>query len=89
MIKSVLQAILTYVMSLFHLPITLITTIERMMNAFWWGYRGPNSRGIHWLSWDNLSMPKVHGAWVLRTLRLSASQCWANKFGNYKLKHIP
>jgi hypothetical protein len=35
MIKSILQAILSYVMSLFQLPITLITTIERMMNSFW------------------------------------------------------
>jgi hypothetical protein len=35
MIKSVLQAIPSYVMSLFQLPTTLITTIERMMNSFW------------------------------------------------------
>jgi len=37
LIKSVLEAILTYVMSMFQLPITLITSIEKMMNSFWWG----------------------------------------------------
>jgi len=34
MIKFVLQAILSHVMSIFQLPTTLITTIERMMNSF-------------------------------------------------------
>jgi len=37
MIKSVLQAIPSYVMSLFHIPDMLITSIERMINSFWWG----------------------------------------------------
>lgn len=58
MIKSVLQAIPTYVMILFQLPTTLITNIEIMMNAFWWGHGGENNRGIHWLSWEKLSMHK-------------------------------
>jgi hypothetical protein len=34
MIKSVLQAIPSYVMSIFILPITIIFTIETMMNLF-------------------------------------------------------
>jgi hypothetical protein len=37
MVKSVLQAIPTYVMSIYLLPDTLIKEIERMLNAFWWG----------------------------------------------------
>ena len=61
MIKSVLQAIPSYVMSLFHLPTTLITTIERMMNSFWWGHGRTTHRGINWLSWEKLSMHKNHG----------------------------
>lgn len=47
MIKSVLQAIPSYVMSLFQLPTTLITTIERMMNSFWWGHDRSTHRGIN------------------------------------------
>jgi len=60
MIKSVLQVIPSYVMSLFHLPTTLITTIERMMNSFWWGHGCTTHRGINWLSWEKLSMHKNH-----------------------------
>jgi hypothetical protein len=36
MIKAVLQSIPSYIMSIFQLPTTLINTIERMMNSFWW-----------------------------------------------------
>jgi hypothetical protein len=39
MIKSVLQAIPSYVMSVYLLPDSTIKDIERMMNSFWWGGR--------------------------------------------------
>ncbi|XP_058733805.1 uncharacterized protein LOC131605473 [Vicia villosa] len=58
MIKSVLQSIPTYMMSLFLLPSTLLYEIEKMMNSFWWGNKRDRARGIHWFSWDRLSMPK-------------------------------
>jgi hypothetical protein len=68
MIKSVLQAIPSYVMSIFLLPATVITSIEKMMNSFWWGSGGPNSRGIHWLSWERLAMHKTHGGMGFKDL---------------------
>ena len=68
MIKSVLQAIPSYVMSIFLLPSSIISTIEKMMNSFWWGHRGPNSRGIHWMSWEKLSMHKNHGSMRFKDL---------------------
>jgi hypothetical protein len=37
MIKSVLQAIPSYVMGVYLLPDSTINDIERMMNSFWWG----------------------------------------------------
>jgi hypothetical protein len=52
MIKSVLQAIPEYVMSIYLLLDSLIDDIERMINAFWWG-GGNNNKGIRWLAWDN------------------------------------
>jgi len=60
MIKSVLQAIPSYVMSIFQLPTTLLDSIEKMMNSFWWGYGKSAQKGIHWMSWEKLSAPKIH-----------------------------
>jgi hypothetical protein len=54
MIKSVLQTIPAYVMSIFLLPSTLINDIEKMLNSFWWGHSNENARGLHWLSWERL-----------------------------------
>jgi hypothetical protein len=61
MIKSGLQDIPSYVMRIFQSPMSLITTIERKMNSFWWGHSGADNRGIHRLSCEKLSMHKVHG----------------------------
>ncbi|GAU27989.1 hypothetical protein TSUD_373850 [Trifolium subterraneum] len=47
MIKYVLQAIPSYVMSMFILPSSLIDDIEKMLNAFWWGGGSNNNKGIH------------------------------------------
>ena len=68
MIKSVLQAIPSYVMSIFQLPPTLINTIEKMMNSFWWGHGRTTQRGINWMSWEKLSMHKVHGGMGFKDL---------------------
>ena len=35
MIKSILQVMAFYIMSIFQLPTSLINTIEKMMNLFW------------------------------------------------------
>ncbi|KAK2444657.1 hypothetical protein QL285_015666 [Trifolium repens] len=46
MIKSVLHAISSYVMSVYLLLDSTIKDIERMMNSFWWG-GGANNKGIY------------------------------------------
>jgi len=46
MIKSVLQAIPYYVMSIFRLPNSLLDEVEKMMNAFWWGHGGTSNKGF-------------------------------------------
>jgi hypothetical protein len=68
MIKSVLQAIPTYVMSIFPLPKTLIADIERKINAFWWGHGGATNRGLHWMSWEKLSVQKSYGGMGFKDL---------------------
>ncbi|GAU30590.1 hypothetical protein TSUD_392810 [Trifolium subterraneum] len=60
MIKSVLQAIPAYVMSIYLLPDSLINDIEKMINAFWWG-GGDNNKGIRWLAWKKMAYPKEKG----------------------------
>ena len=68
MTKSVLQAILSYVLSIFQLPSTLINSIEKMMNCFWWGKGCTTHRVINWLSWENLSMHKSQGGMGFKDL---------------------
>jgi len=75
MIKSVLQAIPSYVMSIFPLPSNLLTTIERMINSFWWGHGRNVNRGISWLSWEKLSCISPLEVWVSKTFRLLIWLC--------------
>ena len=37
LLKAVVQAILTYHMSLFRLPLSLVEDIHRLCARFWWG----------------------------------------------------
>jgi hypothetical protein len=69
MFKSILQTIPTYVMSIFLLPSTLIDDIEKMLNSFWWGHRNENVRGLHWLSWERLSVSKDYGGMGFKNLQ--------------------
>jgi hypothetical protein len=69
MIKSVLQAIPSYIMSIYLLPEGTIKDIERMMNSFWWG-GGANNNGIKWLAWDRMTHAKSQGGMGFRDLRI-------------------
>lgn len=49
MTKFVLQSIPSYIMSIYVLPRTIISDIERMLNSFWWDGGGGNG-GIKWMA---------------------------------------
>lgn len=79
LIKAVLQAIPTYIMSCFLLPSYLIKSIEAAIRSFWWG--DGTKKKLSWISWDKLCLVKTKGELNFRNLRsfnlaLLAKQCW-------------
>jgi hypothetical protein len=69
LLKAVIQAIPTYCMGVFQLPISLCKDINSMMQNFWWSQLNKKSR-IHWLSWDRMGRSKSVGGMGFRDLVL-------------------
>ncbi|XP_043809044.1 uncharacterized protein LOC122722412 [Manihot esculenta] len=61
LLKTVLQALPNYVMSLFLLPRTLCDELQRMMTRYWWSMGADQNRGIHWLGWHRMAKHKSDG----------------------------
>ncbi|KAL0410893.1 UNVERIFIED_CONTAM: Retrovirus-related Pol polyprotein from type-2 retrotransposable element R2DM [Sesamum latifolium] len=79
LIKAVLQAVPTYVMSYFQLPDYFLHDIERMIANFWWHNKG--ERRTHWVGWKRLCLPKDEGGLGLQELKafnraMLAKQGW-------------
>ncbi|XP_057249417.1 uncharacterized protein LOC130590851 [Beta vulgaris subsp. vulgaris] len=60
LIKAVIQALPTYLMGVYKLPVAVIQEIHSAMARFWWGGRG-DERKMHWLSWEKMCKPKCMG----------------------------
>ncbi|KAL8496805.1 hypothetical protein ACS0TY_020472 [Phlomoides rotata] len=80
LVKSVIQAIPTYLMTCFKIPKGILEKIESAIARFLWGQKGEEKR-VHWLRWDVLCKPKKKGGFGLRNLgnfnsALLAKQGW-------------
>ena len=60
LLKAMVQAIPTFVMPCFKLPVGLCHDIEMLIRKFWWGQRG-EQRKIHWRNWEVMCQPKDQG----------------------------
>ena len=78
LIKTVVQAIPTYTMHCFKLPIGLCNELEGLIRRFWWGQRG-DRRKIHWVRWEELCKPKSEGGMGFKNLALFNDALLANQ----------
>lgn len=67
LLKSIAQAIPTYVMSCFKIPDSICQNLESMMSNFWWG-NDVHSKNMHWINWQTLCRPKSKGGLGFRSL---------------------
>ncbi|XP_019150689.1 PREDICTED: uncharacterized protein LOC109147522 [Ipomoea nil] len=69
LLKSVAQAMPIFAMSVFLLPNGVCDSIEKIMNRYWWANGGPGRKGLHWMSWSHLAIPKTCGGLGFKRLQ--------------------
>ncbi|XP_031111845.1 uncharacterized protein LOC116015819 [Ipomoea triloba] len=81
LLKCIAQALPIFTMSMYLLPRNICDNLERLMNRFWWESGGTTSKGVSWLSWSRLCLPKCLGGMGFKKLHefnlsLLAKQGW-------------
>ncbi|XP_074266449.1 uncharacterized protein LOC141589722 [Silene latifolia] len=80
LIKAVVNSLPTYVMSIFKIPASFCDELRSLISRFWWGHE-EGKRGISWVAWRRLCMPKGMGGMGFRdfnlfNLALIGKQVW-------------
>jgi len=68
LLKYVLTSLLVYALSFFKAPSGIISSIESLLNNFFWGGSEDN-RKITWLSWQTVCLNKEYGGLWVRKLK--------------------
>lgn len=66
LLKSVAQALPTYVMSCFLLPKDIITKLQGAIAKFWWNTKA-NNKGLHWIAWKKYACRLIKEDWDSET----------------------
>lgn len=77
LIKSVANAIPTYIMSLFLLPKSLCANIKSVLRKFWWGFPQDKKHNLSLLSRGNICQPKALGGLGIRSMEFLNSSLLA------------
>ncbi|XP_073280655.1 uncharacterized protein [Primulina huaijiensis] len=88
-------------LSISHLFFADDKEIQRMINSFWWGRKQNSAKGLNWLRWEKLCVPKEYGGMGFRdfygfNLSMLGKQGWklisdpnATICRIYKAKYYP
>jgi hypothetical protein len=65
LLKAIIQAIPTFIMSCFQLPTSICDSLQKAIADYWWGFEDGRKK-MHWSSWAWLSTPKALGGMGFR-----------------------
>jgi hypothetical protein len=74
LIKAVGQALPTYTMSVFKLPLMLCNSLTSIIRDFWWGAE-KGKRRTAWVAWSDLTMRKFQGGLGFKDQAIQSSTC--------------
>ncbi|KAL8146376.1 hypothetical protein AgCh_004207 [Apium graveolens] len=69
LVKSIVQALPSYAMNVFLLPLEITRDIEKSISKFWWNSSQSSASKINWMSWERMAKYKTAGGMGFRNFR--------------------